>query len=267
MKLNPETIAGATSRHPWRTLGVWLVVIVMMGWLSAALLGDVLSDDVAFTNNPESARALEAVEANFGGAQTFTEFVVVSSERTWDEGYASFVQELKAAVEALGPGVVAAPVTSYGDADAMQQMLFTPDGHGVLVVLQIGDDPAGAISRLQTPVARAVPVGFEATILTPEQLAELSGGADSSSAQADPPEAFVLITHDTALTDNLQFLLATRDVEAVVTRRGAGDLTAPPYSGFDAMQQATTLISRDQHTTLLAVPIVDQSRRPCSSTT
>ena len=31
MRLNPETIARASSRHPWRTVGVWFVIFVLAG--------------------------------------------------------------------------------------------------------------------------------------------------------------------------------------------------------------------------------------------
>ena len=31
MKLNPESLARASSRHPWRTLSIWLVLLVTMG--------------------------------------------------------------------------------------------------------------------------------------------------------------------------------------------------------------------------------------------
>ena len=36
MRLNPESIARASSRHPWRTVAVWLVIFVLAG---AAELG------------------------------------------------------------------------------------------------------------------------------------------------------------------------------------------------------------------------------------
>jgi len=55
--MSPESIARASSHHPWRTLGVWVVLIVTMGAVSSALLGDALSQDIAFTNHPESVRA------------------------------------------------------------------------------------------------------------------------------------------------------------------------------------------------------------------
>ncbi|MGZ5291739.1 MAG: MMPL family transporter [Actinomycetota bacterium] len=258
MKLNPEALAKVTSRHPWRTIGVWLLVIVGMGYLSATALGDVLTDDMAFTNNPEAARAQEVIDEHFGGSEEGTEFFVVGSDQPWDEETAVYVQELKAEIEDLGPAVLAGPVTTYADVEALQAMLF-PDEHTAIVVLQLRGDVAATIAKLQGPVGQVVPVGFEAAVLTPEQLAELSGAAGSDAAAADPPEAFVLISHEVADIHNLQFLNAVRSVETVVTRRGGGDLTAPPFSGFDAMQQATSLISTDRQTTLVAVPLADMS--------
>jgi RND superfamily putative drug exporter len=154
--------------------------------------------------------------------------------------------------------VLAQPVTTYADVEGLQAMLF-PDDHSALVVLQLRGDVAATIAKLQGPVGSAVPVGFQAAILTPEQLAELSGGAGSDAAAADPPEAFVLVSHPVADTSNLQFLNAVRSVETAVTRKGAGDLAAPPLSGFDAMAQGASLISTDRKTTLVAVPLADMS--------
>jgi hypothetical protein len=39
MRLNPESIARASSKHPWRTVGVWFVIFVLAGAASSALLG------------------------------------------------------------------------------------------------------------------------------------------------------------------------------------------------------------------------------------
>jgi RND superfamily putative drug exporter len=260
MKLNPETLARATSRHPWWTIASWVVLIALMVFVSSALLGGVVTDDVEFTSRPESIRAQHVIDDEFSDSSAFTEFFVVSSRsKIWDGNYVKFVQRLKADVEALGPDVVAGPVTTYADALAMQGQLFTPDGHGVLVVLRLLADvgPADAVAALADPVARAMPVGFQAQVLTPEQLSELAGG--SSGAAPQEPQAYVLVTHDVAVTGNLQFLLAVRAAETAAARRGASILAAPPFSGFDAQQQASSLISTDRKTTLLAIPVADQS--------
>jgi putative drug exporter of the RND superfamily len=261
MRLNPETLAAATGRHPWRTIAAWAAVLVMVGYLSATLLDGVLTDDMAFTNDPESARAQRVLDERFGGAESDTEFFVVRSETAWTPAYAEFVEGLKADIETLGPDVLAGPVLTYTDALALQQRLFTPDLHGVFVLLQLrpGVDATQVIAELDERVADATPVGFQAQILTPEQLGAATGASATESPSPDPPEALILLSHPTAERGNLQFYLGVRAIEAAVTRAARSELATPPYSGFDAMQQASSLMSIDRRTTLVAVPIADQS--------
>ncbi len=261
MKLNPETLAKASSRHPWRTLGTWVVLIAMMGLVSTKLLTGVLTDDIAFTSKPEAVKAQDVIDAKFGGAAGFTEFLVVQSATgSWDEAFAAYVQDLKARTEALGADVIDGPVATYADAQAAVAQLNTPDGHGMLLVLQLRGNAGAVIARLGDAVAAATPADYQAQVLSPAQLAELSGGdPGSAAAQPDPPEAFVLITNPYAVTGNVEFLATVRAIETAVTRTGGSDLAAPPFSGYDASQQAASLISSDQRTTLVAVPIVEQS--------
>ena len=65
MKLSPESLARASSRHPWRTLGVWFVLIAAMGAISSALLSGVLNQDISFTNKPESVKAQDILDSRF----------------------------------------------------------------------------------------------------------------------------------------------------------------------------------------------------------
>jgi hypothetical protein len=62
MRLNPESIARASSRHPWRTVGVWFVIFVLAGVSSSALLGSALTTDIDFTNTPEAKEAQQILE-------------------------------------------------------------------------------------------------------------------------------------------------------------------------------------------------------------
>ena len=57
MKLNPETLARASSRHAWRTVGIWAVILILGFGASGALLSKALTTDFDFTNNPEAIRA------------------------------------------------------------------------------------------------------------------------------------------------------------------------------------------------------------------
>ena len=62
MKINPETLARASSRHAWRTVVIWAVILVLGFAASGALLSNALTTDFNFTNNPEAIRAQALLE-------------------------------------------------------------------------------------------------------------------------------------------------------------------------------------------------------------
>jgi uncharacterized membrane protein YdfJ with MMPL/SSD domain len=231
MKLNPESLASASSRHPWRTLGAWLVFIVLMGVVSASLLAGVLTDDMAFTNEPESDRAQEVIDASFADSTRDTEFMVVSSptHRTHEDPYAAFVTDLQAEIQGLGPEVVGAPVTSYVDAAEASAQLFTPDLHGVLVLVQTVPGASTLLAELQRAVPGSAPKGYEARLLGPEELAEMFP-AELGPAPLDPPEAVVLV-QTIAVAPDTSLAEAVRAVETTIARRGGSELAAPPTAG------------------------------------
>ncbi|HEY6652109.1 MAG TPA: MMPL family transporter, partial [Actinomycetota bacterium] len=57
MKLNPETLARASSRHPGRTVAIWAVILVLGFGASAVMLSSALTTDFDFSNNPEAKQA------------------------------------------------------------------------------------------------------------------------------------------------------------------------------------------------------------------
>ena len=57
MKLSTGYVAAASARHAWRTIGAWVIVVVLAVAAIATLLGGSLTTDGAPTNNPESERA------------------------------------------------------------------------------------------------------------------------------------------------------------------------------------------------------------------
>ena len=63
MKLNPESIARASSRHPWRTVGIWGAILIAGMVAASTLLAPVLTTDFDFTNKPEAIRAQQLLEA------------------------------------------------------------------------------------------------------------------------------------------------------------------------------------------------------------
>jgi uncharacterized membrane protein YdfJ with MMPL/SSD domain len=259
MKINPESMAAVSSRHPWRTLAAWLALIVAMAIVSGRLLSGVMTNDVHFTNDPDSVRAQDVIDAKFSaGAPKDIEYLVVSShtQKTWDPSYPEFVQDLKGDVQRLGPSVIAGPVSTYVDAEAQAKLLYTPNGQGVLVLVQLNADRAATVDRVASAAAAAAPDGFAATAMPLAQLTTAAPQAAPAMA-ANPPELVEVVSSPTLWTTDPAFPDAAKHVEIAITKAAGGSLAAPPFSGFDASAQATSLVSADSGTTLVAVPIVD----------
>ena len=131
MKVNPESLARASSRRPWTVIGVWILVLVVAGLLSSALLADALTTDFDFTDNPDSKRAEQLLEDRLRGPQTFSEIVVVSSTSLTadDPAYEAYIGELAETIESLGPDRIQAvfPVGQDGlpmvSADGRSQLV------------------------------------------------------------------------------------------------------------------------------------------------
>jgi putative drug exporter of the RND superfamily len=171
MKLNPETIARASSRHPWRTIGVWLVLIVAMGAVSSALLADVLTQDIQFTNRPESVQAQDVLDTKFGQSRTEnTEFLIVHSDQFTflDAEFVGFVKELQGRVTALDGGILAAPPATYYDvirqAPDQAAGLVSQDGHYTLIPVTLKDFEDSTIEELRHIAAAAQGDGFSVQV-------------------------------------------------------------------------------------------------------
>src|ERR671918_648469 len=148
MKLNPESLARASSRHPWRTLGIWVVLIGTMGFVSSQLLGDVLTQDIEFTNEPESVRAQEVLDERFSdGAETAsTEFFIVQSDTLSvdDPKFESAVRGLQAEIAEVDGDILASdPFTYYDLAEQAPEQaagLVSRDGRGTLIGVPLTDE-------------------------------------------------------------------------------------------------------------------------------
>lgn len=78
-----------------------MVALVTAGVVSSLFLGDALTTDTDFTNDPESKRAAALVADRLGSADDATEFVVVTGEvPVTDPGYQAYVEGLHTAIAA-----------------------------------------------------------------------------------------------------------------------------------------------------------------------
>ena len=96
MKLSTGSLARSAARHPWRTIVVWIAALLTAGVLSSQFLGDALTTDTDFTNEPEAKRAAALLEERLRGPQKDMEFVVVTAGSTVTHpDYRAYVGELR----------------------------------------------------------------------------------------------------------------------------------------------------------------------------
>src|ERR687892_494458 len=173
MRINPESFARASSRHPWRTVVVWVLVLGgAVGLVAAGLFGDALTNAIDFTNEPEAKEAAQLVEDRLRGEEPDSELILVISETATveDPVYTEYVGALQGGVRALGPDVVRnvgsyltedGPVSESGRAVLLPVLMTETDED------ELSDD-AELLDEAVTSVER--PEGFETHVAGPATL-------------------------------------------------------------------------------------------------
>jgi RND superfamily putative drug exporter len=108
VKLNPETLARASSRHAWRTVGIWAVILILGFGASGVLLSKALTTDFDFTNNPEAIQAQTLLQQKQLEQDVTPEtFVMTGSQgATADPAFTANVNAALNEIRALDPSVV-----------------------------------------------------------------------------------------------------------------------------------------------------------------
>jgi uncharacterized membrane protein YdfJ with MMPL/SSD domain len=152
VKLSTQALALASARHPWRTIGLWVVCVVVAAVAIGALLGGALTTEGNPTNNPQSERAKDALSRAFPATASaaVTDIVVVRSPRYTVEApqFRALVRALAATVRQAG-GVDS--VRTY--LDVRDPSLVTEDRHATMV--QFAADSDDGIDDVVDAVARA----------------------------------------------------------------------------------------------------------------
>ena len=60
--LSTESLARRSARHPWPTIGVWVLTLVVAIVLMVSLLAAALTTRFDFINTPESQRGIDLIE-------------------------------------------------------------------------------------------------------------------------------------------------------------------------------------------------------------
>ena len=135
MSLSTESLAGASARHPWRTVGLWIGTVVASLVIVSLFLGDTLTTEGEVTSPTDSKRAEELIAQHIppspdDPAQGVTEVVVISfgDGQVDRQRVQAFADELRG----LGAATI---VTS---ADEGQENLDAADGSATAVLVGLG---------------------------------------------------------------------------------------------------------------------------------
>jgi len=156
-KLSTEALARASGRHPWITIGVWVLVLLIAAVLVFNLLGDVLTSEIDFTNNPESKRAYTLLEERLRDIKKANEIVIVRSETLTidDPAFQGFVASLYSDIVALGSDIVEVGTHYYQFRD---ESLVSADRHTtILPFIMAGDydDASDNIGQVHEVIGEA----------------------------------------------------------------------------------------------------------------
>src|SRR6516162_6784506 len=98
--MSTERLARASSRHPWRTVVVWIFVLAVAAVSAKAFLGAALNTQGVFTSRPESIQAQNLIEQRLTGPAKDTESLIVRSRTMTvsDPRFAAFVTGLRSSI-------------------------------------------------------------------------------------------------------------------------------------------------------------------------
>ena len=187
MKLNPESIARASSHHPARTVAIWFLILVAGVASAATLLGPALTTDFDFTNSPEAKRAQAILEERTLTEDVMTETFVVAGPSdgvAQDPAFAERVNGLLDALRSLGPDVIKAvpaafPLPAEAAADPQTAALgpiASGDGKAVLFTAILAGDTETATEHFpQIDAVRTAASGDGVQVYT---LGQVSSSED-----------------------------------------------------------------------------------------
>ena len=129
-------LALLSARHPWRVMGIWLVVIIL-ALVAASGLSDSLNTTSEFTGNPESAVGQQLLTDRLPAGNPISETIVISSDSITvaDPAFEAVVDRVSNNLAGLGDLVVSAPtyyqLQAAGSTSADQ--LISADRHATII--------------------------------------------------------------------------------------------------------------------------------------
>jgi RND superfamily putative drug exporter len=138
-------IARVSARRPWITLGFWLVLLVLAA-AASPMLGDSLTTESTFTNNPESQQGQDLLEARQRGEKPNVETVIVHSHATIVDApaFKQQVDQIASELSAM-PELVTSIATYYQTGD---ESLVSSDRHSTIIPVTLAGSLDDATERV-----------------------------------------------------------------------------------------------------------------------
>ncbi len=189
LHLSTAGLARASARHPWRTIGGWLILLAVAVVLIGTFLGDALTTDATgtLTNNPESMQADALLSERLGVAGAATGEIVIVRSNTLtvdDPGYRAYVEQLYGDLMAVDDAVVTGGSTYYLTGD---ESLVSADRHTTLIPLVIPDGVVEEIDQVHQVVETAGAGGDFQVLVTGQATldAEVKATAENDLATGE----------------------------------------------------------------------------------
>jgi len=166
LKLSTESLAVASSRHPWRTLAFWGLAVVVSMWVSANLFASAVSTEDRFLNEPESQVAADLLEERLRGPLRITEMLIVRSDELTvdDPAFQEQVSGLTLSVVGLGSEIVQIAVNYYMLGD---ESMVSADRHTTIVPIVMAGDVNQVVENIDTvrDAVQPTAAGFETFVV------------------------------------------------------------------------------------------------------
>jgi RND superfamily putative drug exporter len=140
--ISPQSVARYCALHPWRTIGLWALLVVLAFGLIGVLLPRALTAQYTFFNNPPSQVGANLLASRMGMPQKADEVVVVSSQSQTaaSPAFRAEVLRIQSRIAALGPSVTDSVVSAFRGGRAVA--MISANGHSAIIPVVMAGDVA-----------------------------------------------------------------------------------------------------------------------------
>lgn len=102
-RFNPGRLARTSARHPWKFVALWVVILVVAG-AATTRLGDALTTEMTFANNPESLEGYNLLSDKLNYEDPLQETIIIQSKTLTvdDPAFEDAVEAVMANLRATG---------------------------------------------------------------------------------------------------------------------------------------------------------------------